>query len=228
MKIIDAHSHLDYITHNHQPDVIGTVCCTVQENQWHELVDMIKRDNCIYGAFGIHPWFIDSVTREFDNQLEQLLNTDSCYMVGEIGLDKYKPNMDTQIDVFLRQFNIAVKLHRTVFLHCVGAWDKILYILKQYKQSELPTIVAHAFNANDTILQQLLRYNNIIYSFNKINVSSEKSCIQQIPKNRIVVESDGNLNSSLIQIIKNIIDIKFDENMPNIIYDNMQRIIKHG
>ena len=76
MKIIDAHSHLDYITHNHQPDVIGTVCCTVQENQWHELVDMIKRDNCIYGAFGIHPWFIDSVTREFDNQLEQLLNTD--------------------------------------------------------------------------------------------------------------------------------------------------------
>lgn len=228
MKIIDAHSHIDYITHNHQNCVVGTVCCTNDESQWATLMGIIKSDKNIYGAFGVHPWFVNDALDGFEIRLGQLLKNNSDYMVGEIGLDKYKTNMDKQIDMFTKQFDLAVKLKRTVFLHCVGAWDKILHILHQYKESDLPIIVAHAFNGNNDILQKLLQYNNIMFSFNKIDKRGGFDCIEQIPDNRILVESDGKSDSDLVQLVQFITDIKKDINMPDIIYDNTQRVIKNG
>lgn len=228
MKIIDAHSHIDYLTHKHQSDVVGTVCCTNDENQWTQLIDLIHNDKNIYGAFGVHPWFIDSVSDGFDSRLEELLNSDSDYMVGEIGLDKYKPNMDKQIDVFIKQFNLAVKLKRTVCLHCVGAWDKILHILKQYDKSKLPIIVAHAFNANQKILEQLLIYNNIMFSFSKINVYGRNCRIANIPNDKILVETDGNMDVCLMDVVQKIMTIKNESDIAEIIFNNTQRILKHG
>ena len=228
MKIIDAHSHIDYITHEKQLDVVGTVCCTTDESQWSILIDMMNQDKNIYGAFGVHPWFVDSVVDGFETRMEQLLNTDSNYMIGEIGLDKYKPNIEKQAEIFAKQFDLAVKLKRTVFLHCVGAWDKILHILKQYKQSDLPIIVAHAFNGNKDVLQQLLKINNIMFSFNKIDMRGEKHCIEQIPNNRILVESDGKQDSGLITLIQLITNIKNDINMPETIFNNTQKVIQNG
>ena len=104
MKIIDAHTHIDYITSNIQQNVVGCVCCATNELEWQKIIDLIKTDNCVYGAFGVQPWFIGNISDDFDVQLENLLKNDSRYMVGEIGLDKYKPDIDKQIDVFIKQF----------------------------------------------------------------------------------------------------------------------------
>ncbi len=226
MKIIDAHSHIDYITHKHQSDVVGTVCCATAENQWVELINLINADKNIFGAFGIHPWFIENVSDDFDLRLEKLLQTDSGYMIGEIGLDKYKPDMDKQLYVFVKQFDVAVKLKRTVFLHCVGAWDKILHVLKQYKTSELPIIVAHAFSGSDDIVNKLLQYDNIFFSFNKIDTNGRNSRIEHISDDKILVETDGKSNIILTDLINQIARIKNKSNMGEIIFDNTQRLLK--
>jgi len=219
MKIIDAHSHIDSITHDFQDDVVGTVCCATKESDWDVLVEQMHKDKNIYGAFGIHPWFIDSVQAGFDKRLEDLLKTNSKYMVGEIGLDKYKPDMEKQIDVFQKQFDIAIRLHLTVFLHCVGAWDKILHVLKQYKQSDLPIIVLHDFKANEKITEKLLQYKNIFFSLGK-NVVYDRFCrIDKIPNDRILVETDGDKNI----ILKNIVD-KISKN-ESVIYNNTLKVL---
>lgn len=228
MKIIDAHTHIDYITFEHQSDVVGVVCCAVQENTWQKIIDLMNIDNRVYGAFGIHPWFVDSVAKDFDTRLIQLLKTDSNYMVGEIGLDKYKPNMDKQTDVFIKQLDIAIKLKRIVCLHCVGAWDKILHILKQYKQSELPIIVIHDFNANKDITQKLLQYQNIMFSFGKNAVYGKNCRIEQIPLNRILIETDGNPDVLLSELMKQIEKITEHKNISDIIYNNTIRVFKNG
>ncbi len=228
MKIIDAHSHIDYITHKHQSDVIETICSTTDETQWKRLVELIHNDKNIHGAFGVHPWFADSVSDEFILNLEKLLNTDSNYMVGEIGLDKYKPDMNKQIDIFIQQFNLAIQLKRAVFLHCVGAWDKILHILKQYKKSELPIIVAHAFNANQKILEQLLMYDNVMFSFDKIDVYDRNYRISQIPNNKILVETDGKSKVCLVDNIQQIMVIKNESHIDEIIFNNTKRFLKNG
>lgn len=225
MKIIDAHSHIDYLTHTVQSDVVGTVCCTTNCEQWDKLINIMNNDSAVYGAFGVHPWFVNAVDDNFDMQLEKLLNKNSLYMVGEIGLDKHKPDMDKQIDVFIKQFDIAIKLKRIVCLHCVGAWDKILYILKQYNPNDLPIIIAHAFNENDDITMKLVRYKNIYFSFNKNCVYGRNNCIEQIPINRILVETDGKSNVNLIDVVNQIANIKNESDMADIIYNNTKRIL---
>ena len=228
MKIIDAHSHIDYITHDFQPDVVGTCCCTTDESQWGILGDMMARDNRIYGAFGTHPWFAEDIVKDFDVRLESLLKSNRLFMVGEIGLDKYKPDMEKQLDVFVRQLEIAIRLKRTVFIHCVGAWDKLLHILKQYKQSELPMIVFHSFNGNGQIMQSLLDNYNVIFSFSK-NALYDRNCrIEQIPLDKILVETDGNKDVNLIDIISQIAKIKCNANAPEIIYNNTWGILNNG
>ena len=229
MKIIDAHSHIDCITHNFQTDVVGTVCCTVDEEQWKSLVNIMKHDNNVYSAFGVHPWFVDSVKNDFDSWLESLLKTNRNFMIGEIGLDKNKPDMDKQIDVFIKQFNVAVKLKRSMFIHCVGAWDRILHILKQYKKSDLPMIVFHAFNASDDILQYLLgQYENVMFSFGK-NALYDRNCrIEQIDINKILVESDGKSDVFLKDVVDKISTIKNNLRAVDVIYNNTKRVLTNG
>ena len=41
MKIIDVHTHMDYITQNFQTDVVGCVCCAVKESEWKKIVELV-------------------------------------------------------------------------------------------------------------------------------------------------------------------------------------------
>jgi len=225
MKIIDAHTHIDYITPCFQQDVVAAVCSARNESDWPIMIKENNSDKNIFCAFGVHPWSIDSVQDGFESRLSNLLKTNRSFMVGEIGLDKYHQNMDKQIDVFVKQLNIAVLLKRSVFLHCVGAWDKILHILKQYKKSELPVIVAHGFNGNDIILQNLLDNYNVYFSFSKIDKPQEMHRIERIQSDRILVETDGKNDIILKDIIDKISIIKNNSDMGNIIYNNTYKVV---
>lgn len=224
MKIIDAHSHIDYITHNIQTDVVGTVCCTTKESEWRPLIENMGGDKKLYGAFGIHPWFVDTVQDGFDTRLYDSLLSNDYLMVGEIGLDKYKPDMDKQIYVFTKQLDVAVRLHRSVFLHCVGAWDKVLHILKKYKASDLPILVAHDFNGSIEILDNLLKNYNMFFSYKKAD--SER--IQQTPIDKLLIETDAKKDIILRDLVEKISDIKKENNVGITIYENTLKVLQNG
>lgn len=228
MKFIDAHTHIDYITPDLQKDVVGAICCATKESEWKKIIDLMNSNNTVYGAFGVHPWFVDNVIDGLDDRLQQLLKNDSNYMVGEIGLDKNKPNMEKQIDLFIKQFELAIDLERVVSIHCVGAWDKMLYVLKQYKQSELPLIIVHGFNENEQILKQLLQYKNIYFSLNKNAVYGKNCRIDQIPNDNILIETDGKSDVLLVDLCDAISQIKNESNLSMIIYNNAQRLLNNG
>lgn len=228
MKIIDAHSHIDYITSDFQDDVVGTICCATNESGWAKLIGLVEKDRRVYGAFGIHPWFIGDIGVDFEKRLYDLLKSNDSFMVGEIGLDKYKPDMDKQIEIFQKQFDIAVKLNRAVFLHCVGAWDKILHILKQYNKSKLPIIIAHDFTGSDEILDNLIKNYDMFFSIHKIDKNHEINRIEQIPINRILVETDAKPDIVLHNVIDKISKIKNESNADKTIYENTLRILNNG
>ena len=224
MKIIDAHSHIEYISHNIQPDVVATICCATNESDWNNLANITLSDKNVYGAFGVHPWFVDTIMDGFDKRLYDLLKLNDSFMVGEIGLDKYRPNMEQQIDVFERQLNVAVEMNRAIFLHCVGAWDKILHVLKQYKK--LPTIIAHDFNGNNEIMQNLVNNYDIMFSIHRVDKPTEIRRIEQFPIEKMLVESDAKPDVILHNVIDKISDIKKEPNAGEIIYKNTQRILQ--
>ncbi len=227
MKIIDVHSHIDYIAHNIQPDVVGTICCAVNESQWPILINMVNNDKKIYPCFGVHPWFVNGVANDFDIRLKDLLKTNRSYMIGEIGLDKFKADIDKQLEVFVKQLDVAVDLQRNIILHCVGAWDKVLQILKQYKKSRLPIIVIHGFNDSIQIMQKLIDSYNVVFSVGKNAVYGRNCRIEQIPLNKIVVETDGNKDVYLKDLVNKISEIKHEKDAAKIIYDNSLRILKN-
>lgn len=218
MKIIDAHSHIEYISYKYQSDIVGTICCTTNEDDWSVLLNM--NDKNVFHAFGIHPWFVENINNDFDTRLSKILEQNKSAMVGEIGLDKYKPDMDKQIDVFIKQIEIAIKYKRPVFIHCVGAWDKIFQILKKY--NDLPMIIAHAFNGSIEIVKNLLARYDIMFSFNR-----PEDIITNIPDNRILVETDAKSNIVLSDIIDKIAVIKNNKNMSDIIYQNTMRVLNN-
>ena len=86
----------------------------------------------------------------------------------------------------------------------------------------------HGFNANKTILEKLLQYNNIMFSFNQIDINHETRRIEQIPYDKILVETDAKPNIVLSEIVNKISNIKQNKNIWDIIYNNSLRIINNG
>lgn len=226
MKIIDAHTHFDYLMHEMQPGVDGAICCAVSESDWQSMVGLIDHNTNIYGAFGIHPWAVAGVKDGFDKRLYDLLKNNSDFMVGEIGLDKYKPNMENQIDVFVKQLNIAIELQRQLSLHCVGAWDKILHILKSCKN--LPNILVHDFNDSIDIMNNLLKHYDVFFSYHKIDKPFDLYRIEQTPIDRILVESDAKNDVILQDVITTIGCIKNESNICDKIYQNTKRFLNNA
>ena len=163
-----------------------------------------------------------------DKRFCDLLKSNDSFMVGEIGLDKYKPNMEKQIDVFIKQLNLAIRFKRTVFLHCVGAWDKILHILKQYEKAELPIIIVHDFNGSIEIMNKLIQNYNVLFSIHRINKDAEIRRIEQIPTDKILVETDAKKDIVLRGVIDKISKVKNESDMGEIIYKNTLRILNNG
>ena len=100
-----------------------------------------------------------------------------------------------------------------------------MHVLKQYKQSELPKIIVHGFNENQNIMDALLQYDNILFSFNKIGVYGGKCRIEQILDNKILVETDGESDVILSEIVNKISEIKQNQNICDIIYDNTLKVV---
>lgn len=185
--IIDAHSH-KHDTYKIFDNCIKTICCTAKYSDWKELEN--QRDARVYKCFGIHPWYVKDI-RDIDsikNELKKILvKKDKIKgMIGEIGLDNNCPDMDKQVKVFKAQLDTAVELNRNVFIHCVGAWNKMFDILKEKKDAlQQIKIIFHGYKGDIDRTKKLLDYKNVYFSFNKCT-----NIIEMIPGDRILVETD--------------------------------------
>jgi len=220
---IDSHSHINYITHNVQSNVESTIVCAVKESDFVLLNNLVDKDEHIFPAFGIHPWYINSISDNWFDVLHNILIQNHKYMVGEIGLDKYKPDMDVQIDVFTKQLHLAFELNRPVFLHCVGAWDKILHIFKEYKQSLPQILIAHAFSGSEEILKVLVEEYGMYISFNNVD-DKNHGLIKEIPLDRLLVETDAK-DVDISVLVDKIKKITKCDNIGSIIYNNAKRVL---
>jgi TatD DNase family protein len=64
----------------------------------------------VYGAFGIHPHYAKSYTRQLEDQLvKQAMSNPKCVAWGEIGLDYHYTHspVEVQKEVFARQLQVG-------------------------------------------------------------------------------------------------------------------------
>lgn len=201
------------------------------QSDWNKIVSQCNTSPFVWGAIGIHPWYIHTVSDDWVHQMVETLGQNPTLMLGEVGLDKHHPNMDGQIAIFERQLDIAADMQRVVHIHCVGAWDKMLHIFSVRKNKLPPKMVIHGFAGPVTIIPDLVNQYNAYISYGAaIRVRTTPKitdCIRNTPKTRILVESDDAPNDILpvlVDIISDIIGV----NMTHQIYQNTQQAITNG
>lgn len=237
LNFIDAHCHLQNMS-NFQAElekariagIKGFVCNSTGPDDWDRVLNLSAGNNDVYGCIGIHPWRVQNLPIDWEKDMYQLLQNNPSIMIGEIGLDKFASDTDLQENVFKSQLNMAADLKRTVHIHCVGAWDKMLRLLKGHKKD----IILHSFSASDEVVKQLLKQDNIFYSFssNILNKNHKRAtnAITKIPLEKILVESDDAEPSVIIDVVKAIANIKSVdyETVADRIYANSLELIEHG
>ncbi|MBO7244502.1 MAG: TatD family hydrolase [Alphaproteobacteria bacterium] len=180
----DTHLHLineNEIIKAHKKNINGFIINATTENEWEAITTLSKKYPFVYGAIGIHPWFIQSASQNWEEKMEKLLQNNTFLMIGEIGIDGLKPDIEKQTNIFLSSLNLAKKYNRSVHIHAVKSWNNILPIIKNF--SEL-TFLFHRFNASEEIIQELNKY-DAWYSVNS------PTNISKLPINRVLTETDS-------------------------------------
>ena len=194
MNYTDAHCHI--ITDAPCPDILmGRICNATNQSEWDKISAI--SDDKQFACIGIHPWNIESVTSDWQSDLYDRLAQNPLLMVGEIGIDKYHNNITAQEEIFITQLKIASELNRPVHLHCVGAWDKVLHILKG-RRPRAP-IVAHAFGGNAEIMAALSEYNTYFSYVARNGRINDTAGVATMGK--ILVESDSDTPATQTEIL---------------------------
>lgn len=234
-KYIDAHCHIGNGTTDDR--VTAFICNSVDEPDWNKVLRTAMENPTVVPCVGIHPWHAGATSQGWDTRLRGMLLQYPRCMVGEIGLDKLHPNYNAQIDVFMRQIQIAIDMHRAVHVHCVHAWGDMMDILARMPGLP-PVIVFHACTASSEIMQRLLKLNTRVYfSYSDaICDTRRKNLIKSVrdtsPEN-ILIESDdvmslsGDILPCVAQQIATIKNMAI-ESLLDTIYTNAQMVIQNG
>lgn len=213
MRFIDSHCHL------HDPRVVhelegisqraaGTgveymVSCATAEDNFKltaQISEQYKSVNdsgtaaVVLPCFGIHPWFVDSLSSEWKKNLENHLL--SCLSgVGETGLDFVDKNADRdrQIQVFEYHLTLARELKRPINIHIRKAWDTFIHMLKRIGPLETPGLV-HSYSGSADMISVLEKYGLYLsFSGAATNPGSVKvvSALSAVSKERFVLETDS-------------------------------------
>ena len=239
-KYIDIHCHIKDISSKDTEQylssgIVGAICNATAEDEWAQIISASELPNNFFsGAIGIHPWNIQETKPNWEERLIQKLQENTKLMVGEIGLDKTKDNFDFQIEYFISQLRIAHILSRGAHIHCVGAWDKMLYILKENKATNPPFIVFHSYTGGAGLIKQLINKYNAYFSYSPRTIKNiSKKAYESIlmtPADRLLLESDSDKITDVIQTATQICEIKKEakEKLIDTIYKNSIIIKNNG
>lgn len=204
VSLVDSHTHLQdnafdkdrdsVLLRSKQNGVNKFICNATSENDWESVLDLAKANNSIIPFIGIHPWFVNQVSSDWDTKLSAIIEENTISGIGEIGLDRWKDNIDTdkQESIFRKQLELAYSKNLPASIHCLKAWDWLTCILEDIKK--MPVFMIHAYSGSKEMLDNLLRY-NCYFSFGggALYPNRKKSCesLKAIPVDRLLIETDS-------------------------------------
>ena len=195
---MDSHIHLQDYPKNIAPEMVKKainlgfkkfVCVGTTLKDWKKVADIFAQyPDFIVPAFGVHPWYVQSVEQNWQQTLEEYLQKFPHALVGEIGLDNLKPEIELQKQYFSAQIAVAQKYNRPIIIHAVKAFHLFEDLWKTLPKK----FVFHSFSSSVEQLQKIVSLGGYI-SFNQsvLKKSNFADIIKAAPENKILLESDG-------------------------------------
>lgn len=113
--------------------------------------------------------------------LESLLLADPLAGVGECGLDKSikkEASLELQNEILHAHFQLARKHHRSITLHCVGAWGRLYDVVLENSRASEPIVASMVDNSIGT---HILVDNNVVsVSTNNYNYSNSNDRVKSV------------------------------------------------
>lgn len=215
----DAHIHImdiDSLKFAQKKGVESFIINATNPNDWINILDIQLKIPNVYPTIGVHPWFIQNLSSNWLEKMENLLKQNQTLMIGEIGLDYSKKHQEQQLDILKKQLNLAQKYNRPVHIHTVKSWHIILQIIKQYPHLRY---LFHKCNASCDIIQKLSKYDAYFSIDNPKNLSL-------FPIEKLLVETDSpHHGRSPVDIITFVQKINIS---PQQLYKNFQNFINYN
>ncbi|MDR0568686.1 MAG: TatD family hydrolase [Spirochaetaceae bacterium] len=205
MRYFDTHAHIGLIVDDPIEQLI-----VIQEarqvsvsrlvsicNSLHDFVKVyenLKSASNVYHAVGVSPSEVQNPGKDWMQIIEKSVRLPRVVAVGEIGLDYYRKFGDkkSQIELFIRQLDLASKLDMPVIIHNRNAGHDVLDILKE----RLPPKggILHCYSEDADYAKKALKL-NLYFSFagnlTYRNAKNLHETIGVLPLDRILIESES-------------------------------------
>jgi TatD DNase family protein len=205
MQLFDSHAHIGLINEDpieqllivqeaKQADVkhVMSICNSLYD--FFQVYENLKTASHVYHAVGVSPSEVTNPGREWMQKVEEGAGYDRVVALGEIGLDYYRKfgNKDSQIELFIRQLEMAEQLDLPVIIHNREAGDDVLDILSD----KLPSRggVLHCYSEDWSYAQKALELNLYISFAGNVtyrNARNLHETAKNMPLDRMLIETES-------------------------------------
>ena len=205
MKLFDTHAHIGLITEDPIDQLIITqeakqegiahilsICNNLQD--FFQVYQNLSTATHIYHSIGVSPSEVMHPGKDWELKIEEGIKLDRIVSIGEIGLDYYRKfgNKDAQIELFIRQLELAHQFNLPVVIHNREAGKDVLEILRD----KLPPKggVLHCYSENWEFAKDAMDL-NLYFSFagnvTYRNARNLHETAKNLPLDRILIESES-------------------------------------
>ncbi len=202
MELIDTHSHLFYEDLKNDLDNVLNRANKLGVNRFisvgtnlddsKECLALAETNENIYASAGVHPHDAKDVSKDYLDQITDLMTFPKMVAIGEMGLDYYRniSESEIQVKVFREQLSLAQQLEKPVIFHNRDADAEVIKIL-----SEFPSItgVAHCFSSDLKTAEAFIKMGYYIsFSGNLTFKNSHLPDVaKELPLDKLLVETDS-------------------------------------
>lgn len=204
--LVDSHCHLDRINldkyngdfdamllHAKQAGVSHMLCVCVDLESFSKIHPIALKYQHIYASVGIHPDENNFNNPTFD-ELVALAKKDKIVAIGETGLDYFhKGDPEEQRKRFRMHIEVAKTVNKPLIIHTRDAREDTIRIMREAHAEKVGGVM-HCFTEDLDMAENAMALGFYI-SFSGIvtfkNAKDLQNLAQQIPLNRILVETDS-------------------------------------
>ena len=206
MNFCDAHNHLqddrfagrqaELVSAARSAGVARMVVNGSCEEDW-PLVAALAREfpGFVVPSFGYHPWYVGERTARWRDTLVEWLDRTPGAVVGEIGLDRWKPGLtyEGQEEVFLAQLRVAAERNLAASLHCLQAWGRLYDLLRDHPRPARGFLL-HSYGGPAEMVAPLAKL-GARFSFPGYFMHERKArqreTFKAVPFDRLLIETDA-------------------------------------
>ena len=205
MQLFDTHAHIGLINEDpieqliivqeaKQEQVKHLVSICNNLHDFFQVYDNLSTATHVFHSIGVSPSEVSYPGKDWELKIEEGVKKDRILAIGEIGLDYYRKfgDKDSQIELFVRQLELADRLKYPVIIHNREAGKDVLEILQQ----KLPSRggVLHCYSENWEYAQRALELNLYISFAGNVtyrNARNLHETAKQMPLDRMLIESES-------------------------------------